>query len=90
MENFERGYLSMGHKITLSKKDCLTTPEERECMNRIPYASTVGSIIYAMTCTRPNVACSLGVVSRYQSDLDKNHRKVVKVILKYLKNTKDQ
>ena len=59
-------------------------------MGRIPYASTVGSIMYAMTCTRPDVAYSLGVVSRYQSDPGENHWKVVKTILKYLRNTKDQ
>ena len=68
MENFKKNYLSIGHKITLSKKDCPTTPEERECMSRIPHVSTVGSMIYAMICTRSDVTYSLGVVSRYQSD----------------------
>ena len=66
------------------------TSRERERMDRIPYASVVGSIMYAMICTRPDVAYSLGVVSRYQSDPGKNHWKVVKTILKYLRNTKDQ
>ena len=46
--------------------------------------------MYAMTCMQPDVAYSLGVVSKYQSDLGENHWKVVKIILKYLKNTKDQ
>ena len=59
-------------------------------MSRVPYASAVGSIMYAMTCTRSDVAYSLGVVSRYQYDPGKNYWKVVKVILKYLRNTKDQ
>ena len=65
MDNFKKNYLSIGHGIILSKKDCPTTPEERECMSRISYASTVGSIMYAMTCMRSDVANSLGVVSRY-------------------------
>ena len=43
-----------------------------------------------MTCTRSDVAYSLGVVSRYQFDPEENHWKVVKAILKYLRNTKDQ
>ena len=90
MENFKKGYLPIGSGITLSKKDCATTPEERERMSRVPYASAVGSIMYAMTCTRPDVAYSLGVVSRYQSDPGEAHWKVVKSILKYLRNTKDQ
>ena len=73
MENFKKDYLSIGHGISLSKKDCSTTPEEREHMSRVPYALVVGSIMYAMTCTRPDVAYSLGVVSRYQSDPRENH-----------------
>ena len=90
MDNFKKDYLSIGHGITLSKKDCPITPEEREHMSRIPYASVVGSIMYAMTCTRSDVAFSLGVMSRYQSDPGEKHWKIAKVIFKYLKNTKDQ
>ena len=73
MENSKKGYLSIGHGIKLSKKDCVTTPKERERMSRIPYASAVGSIMYAMLYTRPDVAYSLGVVSRYQSDPGEAH-----------------
>ena len=58
-------------------------------MSRVPYASTVDSIIYAITCIRANVVYLLRVVSRYQSDPSKAHWKVVKTILKYLRNTKD-
>ena len=61
MENFKKGYLPIGHGIFLSKRDCPTTPQERERMGRISYASAVGSIMYAMTCTGPDVAYSLGV-----------------------------
>ena len=69
MENSKKGYLSIDHKIFLSKKDYPTTPEERERMSRIPYASVVESIIYSMTCMRSDVAYSLRVVSGYQFDL---------------------
>ena len=65
MENFKKCYLSIGHGISLSKKDCPTTPEERECMSRISYTLIVGSIMYAMICTILDMAYSLGVVSRY-------------------------
>ena len=60
MENSKKGYLPIGHGISLSKKDCPTTPEERERMSRVSYTSAVGSIMYAMTCTRLDVAYSLG------------------------------
>ena len=65
IDNFKKDHLLIGHRITLSKKDCPTTPKKRERMSRIPYASAVGSIMYAITCTRPDVAYSPEVVSRY-------------------------
>ena len=59
-------------------------------MSRILYALIVRSIMYAMTCMKSDVAYSLRIMSRYQSDLEENHWKVVKIILKYLRNIKDQ
>ena len=59
-------------------------------MSRVSYALAVGSIMYAMTYMRIDVTYSLGIVSRYQSDPGEAHWKVVKTILKYLKNTKDR
>ena len=58
----------MSQGIHLSKKMSPKTSEERERMAMIPYASIVGSIMYAMLCTRPNVAYALGIVSRFQAD----------------------
>ena len=90
MENFKKGYLSIGQKKNFSKGDYPITLQERKRMSRIPYALTVGSIIYAMTCMRLDVAYSLRIVSRYQFDSDENHWKVVKIIFNYLRSTKDQ
>ena len=64
------------------------TPEKRERMKMIPYALAVGSIMYAMLCTRPDVAYALGIVSRYQADPGEDHWKAVKNIIKYLRRTK--
>ena len=58
-------------------------------MNMIPYASAIGSIMYAMLCTRPDIAHALSVTSRYQVDPGLEHWKAVKCILKYLRRTKD-
>jgi hypothetical protein len=58
-------------------------------MNKIPYASAIGSIMYAMLCTRPDVSYALSATSRYQSDPDDAHWVAVKNILKYLRRTKD-
>src|SRR4051812_40730678 len=58
-------------------------------MDKVPYASAIGSIMYAMLCTRPDVAHAISFTSRYQSDLGLEHWKAVKNILKYLRRTKD-
>ena len=37
-------------------------------MARVPYASAVGSLMYAMLCTRPDICFAVDMVSRYQSN----------------------
>ena len=58
----------MSHGISLSKSQCPNTKDEREKMSKIPYASAIGSIMYAMLCTRPDVSYALSIKSRYQSE----------------------
>src|SRR4051812_16970512 len=58
-------------------------------MSMVPYASAIGSIMYAMICTHLDVSYALSVTSRYQADLGEGHWIAVKNILKYLKRTKD-
>ena len=83
------GYLPIRHGTKLSKKDCPNNPEEIKAMEAIPYASATGSIMYAMLCTRPDVAYALSVTSRFQSNPGNEHWITVKNILKYLRNTKN-
>ena len=73
MQDSKRGYLPMSHGITLSKSQCPKTKDERERTSKIPYASAIGSIIYAMLCTRPDVSYALSITSRYQSDPGESH-----------------
>ena len=58
-------------------------------MRRIPYASTVGSLMYAVLCTRPDICYAVRIVSRYQSNPGMGHWIAVKHILKYLRRTRD-
>ena len=58
-------------------------------MQLVTYAFVVGSLMYAMLCTRLDICFEVGMVSRYQSNLGPKHRTVVKFILKYLRRTKD-
>ena len=54
---------------------------------KVPYASAVGSLMYAMVCTRPDIAYAIGVVGRFMSNPGKEHWNAVKWILRYLKGT---
>ena len=56
-------------------------------MAKVPYASAIGSLMYAMVCTRLDIAHAVGVVSRYMSNSSKQHWEVVKWILRYLRGT---
>ena len=58
-------------------------------MSKVPYASVVGSLMYAMMCTRPDICYAVGLVSRFQSNLGQKHWMTVKRILRYLKGTSD-
>src|SRR3954454_8205170 len=58
-------------------------------MKKTAYALAIGSIMYAMLCTRPDIAHAVSLTRRYQSDPGMEHWTAVKNILKYLKRTKD-
>ncbi|VFQ92432.1 unnamed protein product [Cuscuta campestris] len=89
MSNSKKGSLPMTPGTVLSKSQSPSTPEQKELMMKVPYASAIGSIMYAMICTRPDVSFALSVTSRYQGSPGEAHWTAVKNILKYLRNTKD-
>ncbi|KAI3513141.1 hypothetical protein L1887_20467 [Cichorium endivia] len=89
MENSKRGELPIQSNTKLSKTQSPSTDEEIAEMSRVPYASAVGSIMYAMTCTHPDVSFALSMVSRFQGNPGKEHWIAVKNILKYLRRTKN-
>ena len=74
----------------LSKEIFPKTQEEMDYMSKFPYASAVGSLMYAMVCTRPDIAHAVGVVSRYMKNPGKEHWMVVKWIVRYLRGTTNQ
>ena len=54
---------------------------------RHTYQSAVGSLMYAMLGTRPDIAYAVSVVSRYASNPTEDHWTAVKRIFRYLKGT---
>jgi hypothetical protein len=89
MQDSKKCFLPMSHGITLIKKQCPTDPDEPERMRVIPYAPTIGSIMYAMICTRLDVSYALSATSIYQTNYGDTHWTIVKNILKYLRRTKE-
>ena len=89
MEQSKKEFLPVLQGVKLSKIQNSTTLEDRERMKVIPYASAIGSIMYAMLCTRPDLYPAISIAGRYQSNSGMEHWTTVKNILKYLKRTKD-
>ncbi|GJY38228.1 zinc finger, CCHC-type containing protein [Tanacetum coccineum] len=80
-------YLSK--EVYMEQPEGASTPDELKRMQNVPYASAVGYIMYAVRCTRPDVAFTQNITSRFQQNLGDLHWTTVKNILKYLRNTKD-
>ena len=89
MDQSKKGFLPVQKGKPLSLTQCPATVKEKEEMSNIPYASAIGSIMYAMLSTRPDVALALSLTSRFQSNPGMSHWTAVKNILKYLRRTKD-
>nr|GEX54398.1 hypothetical protein [Tanacetum cinerariifolium] len=89
MDKSKCGSIPMQVDLHLSKSQCATTSAEMKRMQNVPYASAVGSIMYVVRCTRPDVAFAQNITSRFQQNSGEAHWTDVKNILKYLRNTKD-
>ena len=73
MEETKKGFLPISHGAHLSKTQCPSTADEQDSICKVPYASAIGSIMYAMISTGPDVSYALSVTSRYQSDPGESH-----------------
>ena len=74
---------------TLTKDQCPKTREEEIKMHNVPYISAVGSLMYLATMTRPDIAYTVGVLARFNSNPGMAHWKAVKRLFQYLKGTLD-
>ena len=79
--------VAKGDKFSLEQ--CPHNDLERKEMQKIPYASVVGSLMYAQVCTRPDIAFIVGVLGRYLNNPGMQHWKAAKRVMRYLKRTKD-
>ena len=80
--------MSSTNPITISRtSEYPSTEMESDYMAQVPYASLVESLMYAITCTRPNIAHVVSMVSRYRHDPGKVHWQAAKWILQYILGT---
>ena len=79
--------IQKGDKFSLNQ--CPKNELERSQMEKIPYASIVGSLMYGQTCTRPDISFAVKILGRYQSNPRVDHWKAAKKVLRYLQETKD-
>ena len=61
MEQPKKEFLPVLQGVKLSQTQCPTTAEDREKMKGVPYALAIGSIMYAMLSTRPNVCLAISL-----------------------------
>jgi len=59
--------IPFGSHFRLTKEQSPKKKEKRDHMSKVPYALTIGSLMYAMVCTWPDIAHAVRVVSRYMS-----------------------
>ncbi|XP_075103778.1 secreted RxLR effector protein 161-like [Nicotiana tabacum] len=89
MNNCSAGIVPIQKWDKFSIMQCPKNDVEQKEMESIPYFSIVGSLMYAQTCTRPDISFAIGMLGRYQSNPEIDHWKATKKVLRYLKGTKD-
>ncbi|UYV60408.1 hypothetical protein LAZ67_1001058 [Cordylochernes scorpioides] len=73
----------------LTKEMCPKNNQKIDEMNKIPYRQTIGSLMYLMTGTRPDIAYAVSRVSQFMNNQEPSHWTAVNKIFGYLKATKN-
>ncbi|PNX72588.1 copia LTR rider, partial [Trifolium pratense] len=74
----------LDHHSKLSIKQCPQSEDERKKMESTPFASGVGSIMYDMVCSRPDLSYAISVVSWFMANPGQVHWQALKWVLRYL------
>lgn len=85
MENSKSVNTPIAQHFKLSMRDALETEMDNEYMSNKPYSQAVGSLMYLMVCTRPDLAYSSSLLSRFMSNPGRLDWKALQWTLRYLK-----
>ncbi|KAL5551727.1 hypothetical protein UlMin_001903 [Ulmus minor] len=58
-------------------------------MEKVPYSSAIGSVMFTMVSTRLDISHAISVLSRFMSNPEKEHWLGMKWLLRYLKGRSD-
>ncbi|WVZ49528.1 hypothetical protein U9M48_000876 [Paspalum notatum var. saurae] len=76
------------HRFNMHEaKPCPRTDSDFEYMSKVPYSSAIGSLMYVMVCSRPDLSYAMSLVSRYMANRGKEHWNAVNWIFRYLRGT---
>ena len=60
-----------------------------ESISQVEYARVIGSLMYLMSCTRPDIAFTVSRLSRFTSNPGDDHWKAIVRVLRYLRYTRE-
>ncbi|WVZ03280.1 hypothetical protein V8G54_024086 [Vigna mungo] len=80
---------AIGQHLKLTKEQCPKTEDERRKMESVPFSNGIGSIMYGMVCTRPDLAHGVSVLNRFMVDPGQIHWDALKWMLRYIKGSLD-
>ncbi|RVX04411.1 Retrovirus-related Pol polyprotein from transposon TNT 1-94 [Vitis vinifera] len=80
-------HVAKGDKFSLHQ--CPKNELEKKDMEKFPYASAIGSLMYAQVCTRPDIVYIVGMLGRYLSNPSIDHWKKAKRVMRYLQRIKN-
>ena len=84
MQNAKPVTTPLAAHFRLSYALCPQSYEEVDYMSRVSYSSVVGSLMYAMVCSYPDLACAVNAISRYMEKPGKEYWKAIQWIVRYL------
>uniref|UniRef100_A0A2N9I4J9 Integrase catalytic domain-containing protein n=1 Tax=Fagus sylvatica TaxID=28930 RepID=A0A2N9I4J9_FAGSY len=89
MQSCKPGDVPIVKGDVLSKDKCPKNEVERECMKKVPYASAIGSLMYAQVCTRPDIAFPVNVLGRFLADPGMEHWIAAKKVMRLCWKSRD-
>ncbi|CAM8937412.1 unnamed protein product [Rhodiola kirilowii] len=82
MDYFRPTAVPFGGHLISTKDDCPKNKTKQEKMSNVPYDVVVGSVMYCMLCTRPDLAFAISVLSRFMANPGDSHWSFVQVKIK--------